>query len=482
MAEIVLMFTALHLAITLLLAGKYLGLKREIARLQAAGTRQQSAPIVLPNRLENVALEGAGRALAKPPSDYQITLKAIQGKGRGQYRIPLGWYISTDQPDLATAQLVGDVNHILITGQSNAGKDNLALSMMLALANQYKPDQCQIAILDGKGLDWLQWRDKQHTWMLADEPEKISAAMAKLTAERKRRRNILADAGVKKWENYAGHELPLLIVYVSELLQLQSATSKSELTTWLETELTAARAFGIRYILATQTATNFSTQWRSQISLYLAGYQPSQHQDEPNTTLRAADIEQLGAIPPSALPAPTGQTAGVFLAMQGATAINVRCSYIDDTQAGQLLDTLPNKPLHSAPTKGHDTQPDPILNSLLQAATETSQAVASRSNSVASRSNSVAGATPLSERLEASATLFATEQPETHYLRQKGTDQETVAVTEDEKKRIIAVAQVVKTRRALCKEIFGVEGGQNYKKVAAVCDDLGLLQPAVAGR
>lgn len=461
----------------MLITGKYLGLKRKITRIETSAQRQPPTPFVIPNRLENVALAGAGRAIARPPSDYKVTFKAIQGKGQGQYRIPLGWYSSTNQPDLATAQLVGDVNHILITGQSNAGKDNLALSMMLALAHQYKPEKCQIAILDGKGLDWLQWHNKQHTWMLADEPEKISSAMTDLTNERKRRRNILANAGVKKWENYTGDDLPLLIIYVSELLQLQSATSKSELTAWLETELTAARAFGMRYILATQTASNFSTQWRSQISLYLAGYQPSQHQDEPNTTLRAADIEQLGAIPPSALPAPTELTAGTFLAIQGATAINIRCSYIDDPQASQLIDALPNKPLHIAIEKENDLQADSILNTLLRSATDTQPAVAPRSTSVAPRSASVAGATQLTEENQEISNSATEQQQEILYLPTKGTNREPVAVTKSETERISAAAQTARSRRALCKEIFGTEGGQGYKKVAAVCDSLGLLQP-----
>ena len=153
--------------------------------------------------------------------------------------------------------------------------------------------------MDGKGLDYIGWRNKAHTWLLATDLEEIAPAMQQLTAERISRKTILADAGVSKWDNYAGNDLPLLVVFVSELLLLQSATSKSELTNWLEIELTAARAFGIRYLLATQTASNFSTQWRSQVSLFMAGFQPSQSQDAPNVAITTNEVDQAGAVPPS---------------------------------------------------------------------------------------------------------------------------------------------------------------------------------------
>ena len=182
--------------------------------------------------------------------------------------------------------------------------------------------------------------------------------MRALTAERERRGELLRAAGVSKWEGYRGGDLPLLVVYVSELSLLQDATSKAELEQWLNSELAAGRAFGIRYIIATQTASNFATRWRSQVSLFLAGVQPSDSQDEPNTGLRTAEIRKLGAVPPSDLPGPP-DGAGVFCAVCGRQVTNVRAPYLSDAQRRRWLQLLPDRvPVPTEPVLDSAVWPD----------------------------------------------------------------------------------------------------------------------------
>src|SRR3712207_4975213 len=120
--------------------------------------------------------------------------------------------------------------------------------------------------------------------------------MEALGAERERRRAILAAAGASKWERYRGDDLPLLVVYISELSLLEDATGGRELGQWLNSELAAGRAFGIRYIIATQTASNYATRWRSQIGVYLAGFQPSDSQDAPNTGLTTRELDRKSVV------------------------------------------------------------------------------------------------------------------------------------------------------------------------------------------
>ena len=311
-------------------------------------------------------LKGAGEALAEPPANLRAALNTLLREDpHDRYRIPLGWhYAKGGKQGLLRASLIGDTNHILITGQSDTGKDNLALNLLFSLALLHPPEEVQFCLIDGKGLDFAQWKNKAHTWRLAQAPQEIAPAMAALTQERLRRAERLRQAEVSKWEEYQGDDLPLLVVYVSELSLLEDATSRSDLAQWLNSELAAGRAFGIRYIVATQTASNFSTRWRSQISLFLAGFQPSQSQDEPNTGLTTKELQAHRGVPPSELPPPP-LGAGVFTAVSGRECITVRATRLDTHQRRALLDQLPDA-VASALPESDDASLSRLLGSLLE--------------------------------------------------------------------------------------------------------------------
>lgn len=484
------MLLALIIGAAIVAAAKVRGMVLELRQLRAfvdALPDEQTAPTSQPGQppqLAPIPLPGAGAALAKPPADYRLVLDALRSKAAGLYRIPLGWIASTQGGWLQTAQLVGDVNHMLITGQSDSGKDVAALNMLLALATTHQPDQLQVAIVDGKGLDWIGWQHKAHTWLLASEPEQIPDAMAALSNERQRRRKILADAGASKLENYKGGDLPLLVVFVSELLLLENAVGASKLTAWLNTELTSARACGIRYIIACQTASNFSTQWRSQISLFLAGYQPSSSQDAPNVAISTSEIEAAGAVPPSKLPAPSTGAAGVFCAVQGAKAINVRTTLISDQQRDYILSQLPAKALHqAAPARASVTseqpaaaQDNPMLAALLagQPLPFTDEVSSTRS-STALAAPGAQNSTPVAAGSGSALVSVAA----TREALPVAAD----IVPADEQQAILELAKKVSSRRALCKQLYeGQTGGKAYAKVQMVCDAAGLLLPAPAGQ
>lgn len=311
-------------------------------------------------------VKGAGEALARTPGNLRAALDVLlQEEPYERYRIPLGWhYAKGGKAGLSRAALVGDTNHILITGQSDTGKDNLALCMLFSLALLHPPEELQVCLIDGKGLDFAQWKDKAHTWSLALKPEDIAPTMEALTSERLRRAELLRAAEVSKWEEYGGEDLPLLVIYVSELSLLEDATSRSELSQWLNSELAAGRAFGIRYIVATQTASNFSTRWRSQIGLYLAGFQPSGSQDEPNTGLTTKELLANRGVPPSELPPPPAG-AGVFTAISGRDCITVRATKLDSYQRRSLLEQLPEAPPRPAPVVALSEKDEASLSRLL---------------------------------------------------------------------------------------------------------------------
>lgn len=436
------------------------------------------------SHIDATTFPGAGYALKSPPTQLTTVLQRLDREGTDHYRFPIGWFGDNTKPGLLTFRLVGDVNHVLITGQSDSGKDNLAFNMLAGLVHTYSPEKLSIAFIDGKGLDWSDWRHKDHTFLLATKLDEVGPAMAAITRERERRYTILERAGVKKWEQYQGDDLPLLIVFVSELKLLETATSKRELQQWLEVELVAARAFGIRFVLATQTATNLSTTWRSQIGLYLAGYQPFDSQNEPNCGLSANDLTQLGtqAVAPSALPAPANQAQGIFLAVKGTIAINVRTSFIDDAEQTTFVKALPEKILQKEPARlvhqpVHISQSGDhnLLLQMLHDGVELLVPVEPHEEpSTASESEKEDSSShkELRKVVAINAQSLPNQQSSTHYVELPLPDDE---IPFEEQRRIIEASTTVNNKSQLCQKLYGTTGGVKYTQVRKVCDALGLF-------
>lgn len=353
---------------------------------------QRSVSLLQPETLFNLpiintgVLSNAGAALESPPKGLEHAARHLHEAGRFDtpYVFPIGWRCIDGEPSLINASFVGEVNHIEVSGMSDSGKDGWIRTILLYLSLTTPPEKLQIALLDGKGgMSWQGWAEKSHTWLIAEEEAQLVDAMQRLVVEREKRQKKLKLAGCEKWEEYSGSDIPLLIVVVSEITLLEKAFGKNELESWLNAEMVSARASGIRYILATQTFSGYSTKFRGQIGLFVAGYQNRADADDPNTGLSRKDLLEYGkrikqladgrvieeqvSVPPSMLPDPP-YGAGVFTCVKGKVVVTVRQSLIDKPLREQYLSLLPskssvaiqsNQPINNSLDESH-SQPEPI--------------------------------------------------------------------------------------------------------------------------
>jgi len=353
---------------------EWLRLRRQ---LQQAETRAEVAERQLQQLLEaldeqqRAALQGYldhAQPMPAPPAGLAPTLRAVQERHPDDgYAVPLGWVVVNGVPDLATVSLHGDspykAGHILLTGETDWGKDAWAVLLALTVCHRTTPTQFRLFWIDGKGADAALWDGRAHNWRPPiTRAQDIRGAVKAVETEREQRAHLLQQHRVTKWEELpAETRPPLLWVYVSELKLLRKTLGK-DLEHWLEAELASARACGIRYCIATQTATNMKTEWRSQVGLFVAGGQASRDGDKPNIGLGTDEIRQRGGLPPSVL-----DTPGTFTIRNRRRVITVRTAYLTLAERKAALAALPAAPgVATAPPAPPTGAPDLSLEQYQQ--------------------------------------------------------------------------------------------------------------------
>jgi hypothetical protein len=299
---------------------------------------------------------GGGWAVKDTPSDemaIRVAVAYMRSHNEAdfpgtpaEFLLPMGWTMGDDRPELMYTKLGTGADSILVTGTKNSGKDNAALWQTLTLLEQHTPDELQIVVMDTKGVDWGIFEGKAHTKSLFVGATQVKEAMAEITKEREQRKELLqqyAQSGIRKWSKLPPNRPPFLLIVITEIVLIIQEVGKAEAMRWLNAELVAWRAFGGYFIVVSQYVNNMDTGWRGQISLFMGAAQPRDVYDEPNTMFSTADIEEMGAVPPSKLP-PVPANAGVFLVSSPSQrhVVNVRSSFISDEALVRIVDKLPN--------------------------------------------------------------------------------------------------------------------------------------------
>lgn len=150
--------------------------------------------------------------------------------------------------------------HLLIAGQTGAGKSNMIHAILCSLLSALSPDELQLCLIDVKRVELGCYENVTHVQAkIADDPYLAISHLQGLIEAMERRYLLLQEAGARDLSECnamlkaAGlAPIPFLVCVVDELAELMMA-SRKEAETLIVRLLQKGRAAGIHLILATQS-------------------------------------------------------------------------------------------------------------------------------------------------------------------------------------------------------------------------------------
>ncbi|MDR2323494.1 MAG: hypothetical protein LBE60_17840, partial [Microbacterium sp.] len=167
----------------------------------------------------------------------------------------LGAGIGRDAVGPVVLDLVGDGPHALVTGVTGAGKSELLVSWVAALAAAHSPGQVGFVLADFKGgTAFERLRVLPHVASVITDLDAAAAerGVRSLRAELRRREGVLASNGARSVEEVGG-ALGRLVIVVDEFAALLQ--EHPDLAAVFTDLAARGRALGVHLILGTQRAT-----------------------------------------------------------------------------------------------------------------------------------------------------------------------------------------------------------------------------------
>ncbi|MDD3035573.1 MAG: DNA translocase FtsK 4TM domain-containing protein [Candidatus Saccharimonadaceae bacterium] len=191
-------------------------------------------------------------------------------------REPLAFAIGKD---ISGEAMVGELNtmpHLLIAGQTGAGKSVMINTLLMSLLYHNSPSEMKLILVDPKQVEMTAYEDIPHLLTpIITEPDKTISALKWAVNEMQRRYALLADNKVKDIKTYnqkirstgmkitvndergipQQHEngaMPYIVIVIDELAELMMIAAR-DVESLIVRLAQKARAVGIHLVLATQS-------------------------------------------------------------------------------------------------------------------------------------------------------------------------------------------------------------------------------------
>lgn len=236
-------------------------LQKDIAYALASGEVRIMAPIPgkqaigveVPNALRQIV--SLGDILSSPEATAATS--------------PLEVAVGRDIEGRAVMIDLAKMPHILIAGQTGAGKSSCINSIMTSILMRATPDDVRLILVDPKRVELTQYNRVPHLLtQVVTNPKKAANALAWAVKEMERRYELLEDVGCRDIGGYnaafdrgelvAGlgedrefTRLPLILVVVDELADLMMVAAR-DVEESINRIAAKARAVGIHLVIATQ--------------------------------------------------------------------------------------------------------------------------------------------------------------------------------------------------------------------------------------
>ncbi len=155
---------------------------------------------------------------------------------------------------------IDDMPHVLIAGQTKAGKSVAINCMLLSLLYRATPDEVQLILIDPKRVELNIYSKLPHLVMpVIDDPQRAAAALNWAVAEMERRYALLDKYGVRnreeyyelKAENPSLELMPQIVIVIDELADLMLQV-REHVESLINRLAAMARACGIHLLIGTQ--------------------------------------------------------------------------------------------------------------------------------------------------------------------------------------------------------------------------------------